>query len=74
MDFDHAVAVKDRHEKELLMGDSVEGIGVGEDSGRPVILVYVADPHFAAKNASIPASLEGVPVVIEESGDGFKAF
>ncbi|MGH2936540.1 MAG: hypothetical protein ACRDPE_00275 [Solirubrobacterales bacterium] len=72
MDFDQAVAVKERHEDELLKDDSVQGVGVGEHSGRPAILVYVT--HSASRvKPSIPNSIEGVPVVVEESG-GFKAF
>jgi hypothetical protein len=67
MTFDHAKRVKDRHERELLMHDFVQGVGIGEDHGEPTILVYV---HYSPRrpNESLPDRLEDVPVVVEESG------
>jgi hypothetical protein len=67
MNFDQALAVKGRHENELLREESVQGVGVGEHSGRPAIFVYVDRPGSPAV-AMIPDSLEGVPVVVESSG------
>jgi hypothetical protein len=69
---EHAREVKERHEGKLLLLDFVQGVGVGEDHGRPAIKVYVDDSSQDAHRA-LPRKLEDVPVVIEESGS-FKSF
>jgi hypothetical protein len=63
----HAREVKERHEGRLLLLDCVQGVGVGEDHGRPAIKVYVDDSSQGSRQA-LPQQLEDVPVVIEESG------
>jgi len=67
MTFDHAKRVKARHERDLLLHDFVQGVGLGEDHGRPTIKVYVYHEALAA-SSSLPKQLEDVPVVIEDSG------
>jgi hypothetical protein len=63
-----AAGVKQRHEPELLALPGVLGAGVGASSaGQPVIKVYV-DKATPAVSASIPSSLEAVPVQVEETG------
>jgi hypothetical protein len=62
-----ATGVKQRHEPELLAQPGVLGAGVGVSSGQPVIKVYV-DQATPAVRASIPSSLEAVPVQVEETG------
>jgi hypothetical protein len=65
---DAAVAVKQRHELDLLAQPSVLGTGVGVSSqGQPVIKVYVEEATPAVR-ASIPPSLERLPVQVEETG------
>jgi hypothetical protein len=59
--------VKKRYERELLALDGVEGIGIGEDGGEPLIKVYISQPS-RRRRARIPSHLEDVPVVVEESG------
>lgn len=47
--------------------DGVTGVGQGETSdGRDAVIVYVNRPDAANK---IPESLEGVPVVVKETGN-----
>jgi hypothetical protein len=59
--------VKKRHEGELLSLDGVQGVGIGDDDqGQPAIMVYVEEGSDRARRR-IPARLENVPVVVEES-------
>ena len=58
---------KAKHEIRLLGLDGVEGVGIGEESAKPVIKVYVSK-QTKALEASIPTKLEGYPVRIELSG------
>lgn len=59
--------VKERHERELLRLDGVQGVGIGDDDrGEPAIMVYVEEGSKGARRR-IPARLENVRVVIEES-------
>jgi hypothetical protein len=61
-------AVKRRHEAELLKMPGVVGTGVGESAdGRLVIKVFV-EKDTQAVRSSVPSSLEGIPVEIEETG------
>jgi hypothetical protein len=63
-----AAGVKQRHEPELLAQPGVLGTGVGVSSaGQPVIKVYVEQATPAVR-ASIPSSLEALPVKVEETG------
>lgn len=63
-------SIRDRHEGELLAIEGVEGVGVGEQDGRPTIKVYVDSnvmtPSIRAR--SLPKALESVPIVVEETG------
>jgi hypothetical protein len=59
--------VKDRHERELMRLDGVQGVGIGDDHGRPAIMVYV-DDGFSAQQLKIPRQIDNVRVVVEESG------
>ncbi len=61
-------AVKQRHEAELLAVPGVLGAGVGlSSSGQLVIKVYV-EKDTPRVRASIPSTLETIPVQIEETG------
>jgi hypothetical protein len=63
-----AAGVKQRHEPELLAQPGILGAGVGASpAGQPVIKVYV-EKATPAVRASIPPSLEGVPLQIDETG------
>jgi hypothetical protein len=63
----HVRQVKKRHERELLNLDGVQGVGIGDDHGRPAIMVYVED-QASAERLNIPRRLDNVRVVVEESG------
>lgn len=59
--------VKEKHEATLLGIDGVEGVGIGDDQGSPVIKVYVSrDPKFLKH--VIPDQIEGHLVRLEYSG------
>ncbi len=61
-------AVQDRHTPDLLRIDGVVGTGTGVDAnGKPVIKVFTK----RAGVTRIPTAVEGVPVVVEETGDFF---
>jgi hypothetical protein len=61
-------AVKQRHEAELMAIPGVVGTGVGLTShGRMVIKVYV-EKDTPRVRASVPSSLEAIPVEVEETG------
>ncbi|MSQ23904.1 MAG: hypothetical protein EXR58_05075 [Chloroflexi bacterium] len=56
-----APAVLDRHKRDLLKMEGVNGVSVGRDSnGAPAIIVF--HENYATE---FPASLEGVPVVLQ---------
>lgn len=59
------LAVKERHEAELLDLPGVEGVGVTDDDGQEVIVVYARDEGVAA---TLPQSLEGVQVLTVVTG------
>ena len=59
--------IKKRYARDLLALDGVEGVGIGEDSGEPLIKVYISR-HSWPPRKGIPSRLEDVPVVVEESG------
>jgi hypothetical protein len=60
--------VLDRHSKQLLELPGVTGTGIGEQSGKPTIVIMVKNLTPDVK-ASLPRTLEGHPVVVEESGE-----
>lgn len=72
MSLEQVKRVKRRHELELLEHEFVEGVGIGESDGTPAIKIYV-DTNAGLASKSLPDAIEGVPVVVEESGP-FKAF
>ena len=60
--------VKARHEAHLLGMDGVQGVGIGEEGGRPVITVYVAGPAETLRR-EIPPVLDGYPVRVVVAGE-----
>jgi hypothetical protein len=60
--------VKARHEMEFLNIDGVEGIGIGDEKGKPVIRIYVSKKTKDIQKR-IPGEVEGYPVQIEVSGE-----
>lgn len=61
-----AVAIKNRHEAELMQISGVTGCGVGRNElGEPAIVVYVAERAAAGR---VPRNVEGLEVVIEVTG------
>ncbi|MDQ3705156.1 MAG: hypothetical protein M3437_08040 [Chloroflexota bacterium] len=62
--------IKEKHEMQLMSIDGVEGVGIGEDRGQPIIQVYVVRKTRRLK-AQIPDELGGYPVQIESTGGEF---
>ncbi len=61
-----AIRAQERHTDALLQASDVVGTAVGVDAaGRGVVKVYVR--HAGARG--VPAALDGVPVVVEVTGD-----
>jgi len=61
--------VKEKYEMQLLTSiEGITGIGIGSESGKPVIKVYVEN-ESVAQDAKIPRQLEGYPVSIEVTGE-----
>jgi hypothetical protein len=58
----------DRHSKRLLELPGVTGLGIGEQSGKPTIVIMVKNLTPDVK-VMLPQTLEGHPVVVEESGE-----
>lgn len=56
-----------RHHDRLMAIPGVTGLGIGEQQGRPAIVVMVERLTPALK-ALLPRVLEGHPVVVEQSG------
>lgn len=64
------MAIQNRHTDDLMKIDGVIGTGTGiDESGKPIVKIFTSRPNVA----NVPASLDGVPVIIEETGD-FRAF
>ena len=64
-DLGAAIAAKDRHAAQLLTTQGVVGVGVGRaDDGRAAVVILTTAPGIA----SLPASLEGIPVVVQVTG------
>jgi hypothetical protein len=61
-------AIQDRHTPDLLRIDGVIGTGTGMDAGgKPVIKVFTKISGVT----NIPTVLEGIPVVVEKTGEFF---
>src|SRR5579859_766706 len=57
-----AIAAKDRHAAQLLKTQGVVGVAVGRaDDGRAAVVILTTAPGIAG----LPASLEGIPVVVQ---------
>jgi hypothetical protein len=56
------------HEDELMRIPGVNGVGIGERHGKPVIRVMLDRP-VSQLPAKIPSQLEGVPVETEVIGE-----
>ena len=74
----HATEVKRRHEKELMRKPNVVGVGIGfrQRGGAPtqevciVVSVKTKLPLSQLKpNDRLPASIEGVPIDVVETGE-----
>ncbi|MGH8003363.1 MAG: hypothetical protein ACRECJ_01385 [Limisphaerales bacterium] len=63
--------VQEEHTDHLMSLPGVVGTAIGESQGKPCIKVYVTQ-NTAEIEKGVPDSLEGYPVVIEETGE-FKA-
>jgi len=55
------------HQDELVAIPGVSGIGIGSKDGKPAIVVMV-ERLTPALTTSLPRSLEGYPLVVEQSG------
>lgn len=65
----NASAVKDRHETALMSAPGVHAAGVSwSEDGKPVIKVFA---DTAASATGLPASIDGVAVVVEKTGPVF---
>lgn len=65
-------AVLRRHEDDLMAYPNVNGVGIGEKSGRPVIKVMVVKkvPEASLKpDQVLPKELEGFALDVEEIGE-----
>ncbi len=63
--------VQEEHTDHLMSLPGVVGTAIGESQGKPCIKVFVTQ-KTAEIEKGVPKSLEGYPVVIEETGE-FKA-
>jgi hypothetical protein len=61
------LAVKEKHEPQLLAISGVVGVGITERNGKQSIVLFVEENTEQIKQAA-PKSLEGYPVVIEAIG------
>jgi hypothetical protein len=61
-----ALAVKERHEGELLGLPGVEGVGLTERDGRETIVLYLRGEEA---RSGLPREMEGVPVTTEVTGE-----
>ena len=65
--------VQDRHTAALMANPDVVGTATGTlEDGTPAILVFTKDeiePSVLAKGTVIPSSIEGVPVVVQVTGE-----
>lgn len=56
------------HQHRLMAIPGVTGVGIGNKDNQPVIVVMVKESTQQLK-AALPPSIEGHPVVIEQSGE-----
>ncbi len=69
MSTEDAIRVMDAHVDELMAIPGVAGVAVGAlDDGKPCIRVYVVR-KTRENGKRIPKELEGIPVVVEVSGE-----
>ncbi len=64
-------AVLRKHEAELMGLANVQGVGIGERAGKPVIKVFVdarVPESSLPPDQIVPAELEGCEVHVEEIG------
>ena len=64
-------AVKEKNEERLMRLPNVTGVGIGEKTGKVVIMVFVT--HKVSESALrpqeiVPKTLEGYETDVEESG------
>jgi hypothetical protein len=59
--------IRREHEAAWMALPGVIGVGQGEDSGRPCILIFVSAPHEA--HEGLPSEVEGCPVRIVTTGE-----
>lgn len=57
--------IKDLHEDHLIKIEGVEGVGIGVEDGKKVILVYISSDKAISR---IPKEIEGFFVKCERSG------
>ena len=62
-----AAKAQDRYGKSLLSRTGVVGHGLGKQAGRDVIAIFV-ETNTSSVRAKLPKSLDGVPVMIVETG------
>ncbi len=60
--------VLERHQGDLMARDGVVGVGLGEEGGRPAIVILVTE-MTAERRRQLPESLEGYPVRVDVSGE-----
>jgi len=68
MDIGGALAA---HEDRIMATPGVVGVGVGEEAGRPAIVVFVealTPDNASPEKLGLPASVEGHPLVVREIG------
>jgi hypothetical protein len=58
--------IRQEHEAAWMALPNVIGTGIGEDSGRPCILIFVSAPHEAHRG--FPSEIEGCPVNVVVTG------
>lgn len=63
-----AIRIKRANEKAWLEMESVSAVGVGMEAGKPAIIISVKK-RTSGLEQKFPQSIEGVPVVIRESGE-----
>ncbi len=69
MSTEDAIRVMDAHVGELMAIPGVAGVAVGAlGDGKPCIRVYVVR-ETGEHSGKIPKELEGIPVVVEVSGE-----
>jgi hypothetical protein len=64
--------IKAKYESHFFNIEGVEGVGIGEELSKPVIMVYVSKKTQALQK-KIPNQIEGYSVKIEVTGE-FHAF